>query len=75
MVYAADGRYTKAIDYFEKVLTESEACNKAAEAAIANEDYAVAEKLLVRAINKSPRYYPEAEENLEDLRTISSSLE
>ncbi len=68
VVYAAEGDYADAVEVFKNVLSQSESCNRAAEAAIANGDYAVAERLLERAISESPRYYPAAEENLAALR-------
>ena len=58
------GYYDLAVETYEKVLPKAEARNKVAEASIEKGDYAVAERLLRQAIELSPAYFPEAEDNL-----------
>lgn len=63
-VYSRQGRYIPAVDMYSKVLSEAQTYNKVAEAAMANNDYETAQRLLEKAIYESPTYFPAAEENL-----------
>ena len=63
-VYSRQGRYIPAVDMYSKVLSEAQTYNKVAEAAMANNDYETAQRLLEQAIYESPTYFPAAEENL-----------
>ncbi len=63
-VYSRQGRYIPAVDLYLKVLSEAQTYNRVAEAAMANNDYDTAQRLLERAIYASPTYFPAAEENL-----------
>jgi tetratricopeptide (TPR) repeat protein len=67
-VYARQRQYQRAVDAYRQVLSEPEACNKAAAVAIEDGELDAAELLLERAIRLSPTYYPEAEESLAQLR-------
>lgn len=68
VLLAKQGRYDEAVEAFNEVIEAPDALNKAAESAMANNDDAVAERLLEEAIHTSPRYFPAAEENLAELR-------
>jgi len=70
LLYSRQGRYIPAVDMYRKVLGEAESFNKVAEAAIANEDFDAARKLLNLAINEAPTYFPDAEENLTKLSLL-----
>lgn len=70
LVYSRQGKYIPAVEMYRKVLDEAETYNKVAEAAIANEDYEAARKLLNHAIYESPTYFPAAEENLTKLSLL-----
>ncbi len=67
-VYSRERRYIPAIDMYLNVLSEAQTYNKVAEAAMANNDYETAQRLLEQAIDESPTYFPAAEENLSQLR-------
>jgi Flp pilus assembly protein TadD len=67
VLLARSGQYGQAVDAFRKVLDEPESLNKAAEIAMSNRDYNIAENLLEKAIKESPVYFPDAEENLAQL--------
>jgi tetratricopeptide (TPR) repeat protein len=67
-LYAQQGEYERAVDAFGRVLPDPEAYNKVAEASMAQEDYSIAESLLLQAIRLSPTYFPAAEDNLQILR-------
>jgi Flp pilus assembly protein TadD len=61
---ASTRQYELAVDAFNEVLNEPESLNKTAEAAIENKDLQVAQRLLKQAIERSPVYFPSAEQNL-----------
>jgi tetratricopeptide (TPR) repeat protein len=72
-VYARQHRYQHAVEAYSHLLSEPEACNKAATVAIEEGEFDAAERLLERAIRLSPTYYPEAENSLAQLRRDSNS--
>ena len=61
---AKGGEYGKAVKALNEVLDEPESLNRAAEVAIENGDRDVAQRLLEKAIEQSPVYFPDAEQNL-----------
>jgi Flp pilus assembly protein TadD len=67
VLMARNRQYGEAVDAFNEVLAEPESLNKAAEIAIENRDHEVAQRLLEKAIEESPMYFPEAEQNLAQL--------
>ncbi len=69
-VYAHEGRYIPAVDMYLKVLSEAETYNRVAKAAMANNDYEIAQQFLEQALYESPTYFPAAEENLSQLRLL-----
>lgn len=64
---ARNGEYSKAVEALKEVLDEPESLNRAAEVAIENGDRDVAQRLLEKAIEQSPVYFPDAEQNLAQL--------
>jgi Flp pilus assembly protein TadD len=70
-VYAREGRYVPAVDMYRKVLSEAETYNRVAEAAMANDDYEIAQQFLEQALYESPTYFPAAEDNLAQLHLLT----
>lgn len=70
MVYASRGWYEDAVATYQKVMSDANAYKSTGQIAMKNGDYREAEKLLAEAINSSPVYFPEAEENLRQLRKL-----
>lgn len=70
LLYARRGWYDQAITAFSRVVDPAQAYNDTGYIAMRNGDYDTAEKLLSEAIRMSPRYYPKANENLQQLREI-----
>ena len=64
---AQGGEYGAAVDAFNKVLEAPESLNRTAEVAIENGERDVAQRLLEKAIEESPVYFPDAEQNLAQL--------
>ena len=64
VLLAARSQYGDALRAFSAVLDRPQALNKVAEQAIENGDISKARSLLEEAIDTSPTYFPEAEENL-----------
>ena len=64
---ATRAKYFRAVDILSKVLDEPVAYNDVGYIAMKNNDFAEAEKLLLMAVELSPRFYPKAQENLEAL--------
>jgi Flp pilus assembly protein TadD len=62
------GYYDLAVEAYEKVLTKPDALNKVAEASMGKGDLKTAERLLKQAIELSPTYFVDAEENLAQVR-------
>lgn len=71
-LYASRGQYRLAVDMLREVLPQHAAFNKVAETAMQQADYSAAESLLKEAIRISPTYFPEAEQNLVELRQLMS---
>jgi tetratricopeptide (TPR) repeat protein len=66
---AKNGDYFEAVEALQEVLDKPESLNRAAEVAIENGDRDVAQRLLEEAIEQSPVYFPDAEQNLARLVT------
>jgi tetratricopeptide (TPR) repeat protein len=67
---ASSARYDESIEAFSSVLSRPDALSRTAAAAIENQDYAVARKMLNRAIEISPVYLPSAEQSLAQIATL-----
>lgn len=67
---ADSGRYDEAIEAFSNELSKPDALSKTAASAIENRDFAVARKMLQRAIEISPVYLPSAEQSLARIETL-----
>jgi Flp pilus assembly protein TadD len=67
---ASDERYDEAIEAYSNVLSRPDALSRTAASAIENRDYAVARKMLNRAIEISPVYLPSAEQSLAQIATL-----
>ena len=72
-LYAHQGRYDLAVASYEEVLPKAEALNKVAEASMVEGDHETALNLLEQAIRLSPTYFPAAEENLEQLLSMTDT--
>ena len=71
LLYARRGWYEQAITAFSRVVDAAQAYNDTGYIAMRNGDYAEAEAMLSEAIRLSPRYYPKANENLQQLRELT----
>ncbi len=71
-VYAQQGRYELAVEALEEVLPTPDAFNRIAETSMSRGDYDAAANLLEQAIALSPTYFPQAEENLVQLKIKAS---
>lgn len=69
-IYAENGWYRSAVKTYKLVMSEANALNNTAHAAIENGDLQQAEHYLTKAIRLSPTYFPSAEENLSLLREL-----
>ena len=69
LVYGKQGRYETALDTFLEVFESAEAHRRTGTIALENEDYEEAVRLLDEAIRLSPKYFPEAEEQVELARS------
>ena len=67
---ASSERYDEAIEAYSNVLSRPDALSKTAASAIENRDYAVARKMLNKAIEISPVYLPSAEQSLAQIATL-----
>jgi tetratricopeptide (TPR) repeat protein len=67
---ASSGRYDEAIEALSNVLSRPDALSRTAASAIDNRDFAVARKMLQRAIEISPVYLPSAEQSLARIETL-----
>ncbi len=74
-LFARRREYNKAVDAYEAVLPHAQALNKVAEVSISNGDLEQAKQLLEQAIRISPRFFPEAEENLAQVLLMAGSAE
>ena len=63
-MYAGDGRYEDAVKAYAEVLDEAEALNRTGAIAVERHDFEIARKLFEQAIDASPVYFPDAEQNL-----------
>jgi Flp pilus assembly protein TadD len=63
-MFAGNGRYEDAVKAYTEVLDEAEALNRTGAAAAQRRDFKIATKLFEQAINVSPVYFPDAEQNL-----------
>lgn len=64
VLYAKLRRYDDAVEALAKVFAEPEALNRTGAAAMENGDFDLARNLFERAIERSPVWFPAAEENL-----------
>jgi Flp pilus assembly protein TadD len=73
VLYAKVQRYDDAVEALAKVLAEPEALNRTGAAAMDNRDFELARALFERAIERSPVWFPAAEENLELLADAATA--
>lgn len=68
LAYARQGMYEQALGALGKTASPHVAANDVGYIAMLRGDYAMAERLFAEALRLSPRFYPTAAENLEELR-------
>ena len=64
VMFAGNGRYEDAVKAYSEVVDEAEALNRTGAAAAKRRDFKAAKKMFEQAIDVSPVYFPDAEQNL-----------